>query len=110
MAAVGGLTLPTYWHAAYAHDGVHQCGDGKDNDGNGSVDTKDSGCIDKWDNDESGGGARGGNSANSGAEASNANTNTSANENQNTSESNSQATATSSSSSSACLVLCNGLF
>ena len=113
VAAVGGLTLPTYWHAAYASHPDNEGADGDDNAGDGQVDMDDGGCIVDDDDDEPGdGNGNGGgveNSASSDANATNSNRNTSANNNQNSSSSNSSSQSSASSTSSACLLLCNGV-
>ena len=108
VAAVGGLTLPTYWQAASATHPDHECADGLDNDQNGATDLADSGCIDGDDDDESGGRARPSGGSASSSSATNSNNNTSANSNDNSSSSTSGSTSSSqsSSSSSLCLVLC----
>ena len=113
VAAVGGLSLPTYWQAASASHTGHECADGADNDGNGAADLNDTGCIDPDDDDESGGLPRSsGNASNTSsgdANASNNNQNTGVNSNDNSSSSSSGSTsnAQATSSSTACVALCD---
>ncbi len=125
IAAVGGLTVPTYWHTVSATElGDTQCHDNLDNDGDGRIDyaggtppraPADPDCTGPDDNDESGplGQPNTTNTSSSSSSANNTNNNTSTNTSQNTntntsnSSSSSQSASQSGSSSSSCVLLCD---